>query len=88
MLNNFGYGTERHILDGPFNDLVPWQYSRLPDLLGSGVGWVVETEEQLDQALSNARAHVESYCLIEVRLDSLDRSPALQRLAERLAKRV
>lgn len=88
VLNNFGYGTERHLLDGPFNDVVPWQYSRLPELLGAGVGWVVETEAQLDRALSNAREHTESYSLIEVRLDPLDRSPALQRLAERLAQRV
>ena len=35
-----------------------------------------------------AQAHTSSYCLLEVHLNPLDRSPALQRLAERLAKRL
>src|ERR1019366_4094133 len=25
LLNNRGYGTERHMQDGPYNDLWPWQ---------------------------------------------------------------
>ncbi|MCL5097497.1 MAG: thiamine pyrophosphate-binding protein, partial [Candidatus Omnitrophica bacterium] len=44
VLNNSGYGTERHIHDGPFNDLVPWQYYRVPELLGTGRGFQIETE--------------------------------------------
>ncbi|MBI4326564.1 MAG: alpha-keto acid decarboxylase family protein, partial [Chloroflexi bacterium] len=47
VLNNAGYGTERHIQDGPYNDLLPWRYHRLPDVLGAGRGFVVETEDQL-----------------------------------------
>jgi indolepyruvate decarboxylase len=30
VLNNGGYATERFILDGPFNDITPWNYCRLP----------------------------------------------------------
>src|SRR5439155_12642330 len=88
VLNNQGYGTERQMQDGPYNDLLPWNYNRIPEVLGSGRGFVIETEEQLDQALFVAERHTESFCLLDVHLDPLDRSPALQRLAERLAKKL
>lgn len=88
VLNNGGYGTERQMQDGPYNDLVPWQYHRLPEVLGAGRGFLVRTERELDEALEAAQRHTESFCLLEVLLDPQDRSPALQRLAERLAKRI
>jgi len=88
VLNNAGYGTERQIHDGPYNDLLVWRYHRVPELLGAGRGFAVETEDQLDRALQDARAHTESFCLLDVRLDAHDRSPALQRLAARLAERL
>ncbi|MCI0529264.1 MAG: thiamine pyrophosphate-dependent enzyme, partial [Nitrospira sp.] len=87
ILNNRGYLTERYILDGPFNDILPWNYSRIPEVLGAGRSFVVETGEQLDQALLEAREYTENFCLLDVRLDPLDASPALRRLAEQLAKR-
>jgi len=88
VLNNGGYGTERQMQDGPYNDVWPWQYSRLPEILGAGRGFVVETEEELDRALAEAQHWTRSYCLVEARLSSTDRSPALERLANRLAKRL
>jgi TPP-dependent 2-oxoacid decarboxylase len=88
VLNNRGYGTERHMQDGPYNDVLPWNYHRLPDLIGAGRGFVVETEEDLEKALTTAREHTESFCLLDVRLDSTDRSPALQRLTGRLAEKI
>ncbi len=88
VLNNRGYGTERQMQDGPYNDLVEWNYHRLPDVLGAGRGFVVETETELEAALQAAERHTESYCLLEVRLDQHDRSPALQRLATRMGKNI
>jgi len=88
VLNNHGYGTERHMQDGPYNDLWSWNYSRVPEMLGAGRGFVVQTEDQLDRALSDAAETKKSFCLLDVQLDPLDRSPALQRLAERLARRL
>jgi len=88
VLNNSGYGTERHIQDGPYNDLLRWNYHRLPDIFGAGRGWLVETEEQFDAALTEAADHTRSFSLIDVRLEPMDRSPALERLANRLAKRL
>jgi len=88
VLNNSGYGTERAMLDGPFNDLQQWQYSRIPEVIGAGRGFVVETEEQLDEALLAAQEYTEDFCILDVRLDPNDRSPALQRMTSSLAKRV
>jgi indolepyruvate decarboxylase len=88
VLNNSGYGTERHMQDGPYNDVWPWQYHRLPEVLGAGKGFLVQTEEELDQALTEARGLTETFCLLDVRLATLDRSPALERLASRMAKHI
>jgi indolepyruvate decarboxylase len=88
LLNNRGYGTERHMQDGPYNDVWPWQYHRLPEILGAGRGLVVETEADLDGALLEAERWTKSFCLLEVRLAPLDRSPALDRLAARMARRL
>lgn len=87
VLNNHGFGTERHMQDGPYNDVAEWKYHRLPEILGAGRGFLVETEEQLDQALFSAERHTDSFCLLDVQLAPLDRSPALQRLAERLTEK-
>jgi TPP-dependent 2-oxoacid decarboxylase len=88
VLNNNGYGTERHMQDGPYNDVWPWQYHRLPEVLGAGRGFLVRNEQELDSALNEAQRWTESFCLLDVRLAPLDRSPALDRLASRLAKRL
>ena len=87
VLNNRGYGTERQMQDGPYNDVWPWNYSRLPEVLGAGRGFIVETEAELEAALAQAQRWTESFCLLDVHLAPLDRSPALDRLAARLAKR-
>ncbi|HJY81696.1 MAG TPA: thiamine pyrophosphate-dependent enzyme [Candidatus Binatia bacterium] len=88
VLNNYGYGTERPMLDGPFNDILPWQFSRIPEILGSGKGFNVETEEQLDAALQAARAYTDGFCILDIHLDPHDISPALQRMTSALGKRV
>ncbi|MBV9176106.1 MAG: hypothetical protein JO297_03625 [Nitrososphaeraceae archaeon] len=49
VLNNGGYGTEPRLLDGPFNDLQPWQYRNIPEIVGGGRGFVVKTEDEFDK---------------------------------------
>ncbi len=88
VLNNLGYGTERHMQDGAYNDVWPWEYSQIPSVLGAGKGFVVKTEDDLERALQEAEAWTESFCLLDVRLQPMDRSPALDRLASRLARRI
>jgi indolepyruvate decarboxylase len=88
VLNNRGYGTERPMQDGPYNDVQAWQYHRVPEVLGGGRGFLIRTEQELNEALVAATKHTASYCILEVMLDPNDHSPALQRLTERLAKRI
>ena len=88
VLNNRGYGTERPMQDGPYNDVQPWQYHRLPEVLGGGLGILVRTEGELKDALAAAAKHMGSFCLLEVLLEPHDHSPALQRLTQRLARKI
>jgi len=88
VLNNRGYGTERPMQDGPYNDVQPWQFHRLPDIFNAGRGFLVRTESDLNGALVAAADYTESFSIIEVMLDQNDHSPALQRLTERLGKKI
>jgi TPP-dependent 2-oxoacid decarboxylase len=90
VLNNKGYGTERPMLDGPFNDILPWNYSQIPDVIGGhGKGFVIETEDQLEESLSAAeKIYSQELCILDVHLDIHDGSQALQRLTEALGKKV
>ena len=85
VLNNHGYGTERHLLEGPFNDIGCWNYSGMPTLFGTGRGFHVRTEGEFDEAIKAALAETRHFTLIEAELEKLDTSPALARLAERMA---
>ena len=89
MLDNGGYGTERLLHPGEhqFNDIHPWQYHKLPEVLGGGTGYEVRTEGEFDAALKQAWDS-KQMSLIQVHLSLDDRSQALDRLAEHLGKRV
>ncbi|MBX6316599.1 MAG: alpha-keto acid decarboxylase family protein, partial [Isosphaeraceae bacterium] len=88
VMNNKGYTTERFLLEGSFNDIHNWAYHKVPEVLGTGLGLEVRTEGQLDAALEAAVANRGSFSLLNVHLDKLDRSPALERLTRKLALRV
>ncbi len=88
VLNNKGYTTERFILEGSFNDVHEWKFHKIPEVLGTGLGIEVRTEGELDAALEAALAHTSSFSLLNVHLDPMDRSPALERLATKLAGRL
>ncbi len=88
VLNNQGYGTERPMQDGKFNDLVNWHYSRITNLLGAGRGFDVHTEDELEQALRVSREHTDTFAILNVHLDPSDLSPALRRFAQSLGKKV
>jgi indolepyruvate decarboxylase len=53
VINNGGYETER-LVDGPFNDVSVWMYSNIPDVIGAGKGFLVQTEDDLERALTDA----------------------------------
>jgi indolepyruvate decarboxylase len=86
VLNNHGYTTERFLLEGSFNDIHEWAFHKIPAVLGSGMGWEVRTEVELDAAIEAAILNTGSFSLLNVHLDPYDRSPALERLANRLSR--
>lgn len=90
VLDNGGYGTERYLHPGTFefNEVQPWAYHKLPEVLGGGRGYLVKTEGEFDTALRSAWADTSGPSLIHVVLDRNDHSRSLERLTERLSKHV
>lgn len=87
VLDNNGYGTQRPMKDGAFNDIPPLRAEALPAVFGTGRGWLATTEGELDTALTDAMASDE-LCIIRALVPKADRSPALLRLTDALGKRV
>jgi len=80
ILNNSGYGTESPILDGRFNDVKSWEYSCIPDILKAGRGFNIKTEDHLEEALQLSRQYTKDICILDVHIDSDDKSLALERM--------
>ena len=88
VLNNKGYTTERYILDGAFNDILNWNYHKMPEVLGEGWGFEVRTHRELRKSLKAATENRDAFSILNVHLDAWDTSPALKRLGERMGKTV
>ena len=88
VLDNKGYGTERVIHEGSFNDINPWRYELLPQVLGGGTGYEVRTEGDFDAALTKALADESGMSLIRVHIGVDDRSVTLDRIGRGLAQRM
>jgi len=89
-LDNQGYGTERllHPGDWHFNEIHPWHYDRLPEVLGGGKGYLIRTESEFDQALNAAWADRTGPSILRVILDPNDCSRALSNMASRMSQTV
>ena len=85
-LKNSGYGTIRPFIEGSFNDIENWDYTYVPQLLGTGRAIAVETEGDFETALRGALAETQHFVLIAAKLDKLDISPALTRLVKQVTK--
>jgi len=90
VLDNQGYGTERFLHAGhwDYNEIHPWNYHRLPDLLGGGTGYEVRNEAELVHAVDQAWADTSGFSLIHIHINRDDYSVTLGRLVERLSQRV
>ena len=88
VLNNKGYTTERFLQEGPFNDILNWNYHRMPDLIGDGWGFEVNTVGELHQSMKAALAHHDAFSILNVHLRKDDISPALARLAEKMSQTI
>ncbi|GJL54323.1 MAG: preprotein translocase subunit Tim44 [Nitrospirales bacterium] len=88
VLNNHGYTTEREILEGSFNDLQEWRYEQICGLIGGGIGLLIRTYGELVKGLQSAMGDEKNIYVLNVFLDPADRSTAMTRVAQRLAKRL
>lgn len=88
LLNNHGYGMERPLLKGSYNDIQNWNYAQLPRLLGGGHGVHVTTEGAFDRALTEALNRRGCFSLIEVELGKLDFSPGMKRFGALFGKTI
>ena len=88
VLDNKGYGTERLIHEGGFNDINPWQYQLLPQVLGGGTGYDVRTEGEFDAAITQSLADTRAMSVIRAHIAVDDHSTTLGRIGAGLAHRV
>ena len=72
VLDNHGYGAERAIVDGPFNDIAPWDYVVAAEAVGAE-GRRVATPPELDDALAEARRGTGRAWLLWIDLDPTTR---------------
>jgi indolepyruvate decarboxylase len=84
ILNNDGYGTQRYIIDGPFNNIHNWDYPKLTELLRYGRSVRVDTKGGFDDALRDALASDEMV-LIEAVIPRDDATQPLKRVGAALA---
>ena len=86
LINNDGYGIERIIHDGPYNEIQRWQYHELPSIFGGKSGRVVRTESDLESAMVDALAKPGELALIEIIVDRTDCTDAVKRIATAVRK--
>lgn len=85
VLDNHGYGAERSIHDGDFNDIAQWDYAAVGAVVGA-VGMKASTPAELDDALARARDDRDTAYIIQVDLDKMDVPRGLKALGEGLAE--
>lgn len=85
VLNNQGYGIERAIHDGPYNDLSDWKYALLSQAFGGKPGIPVQTEGELEDALHIAE-NADKLTFIEIIVDKFDFGPTLRKAGAAMAE--
>lgn len=87
VVDNEGYGTQRPMADGPFNNIPALRSEELPKAFGVGVGYLCNTEDELNAALSKA-VQTDDLIIIRARVPREQYSPGLVRLTSALKKRI
>jgi len=90
LLDNHGYGTERylHAGDWKYNEINRWNYCELLSVYGGGVGHLVSTEGEFEDALDVAWNDASQTHLIQASLLENDASETLKKLAARMGEHV
>jgi indolepyruvate decarboxylase len=72
------------IHDGPYNDIQNWEYGKLSAVFGGPEGFRVQTEDELEKAVSAALSAKDKCALIEVILGPTDCSEILAELGRKV----
>ncbi|MFN9629685.1 MAG: alpha-keto acid decarboxylase family protein [Cyanobacteriota bacterium] len=88
VMDNAGYGTERPMLDGPFNDVAPVDHVGLALAMGFLAARRVALEGELWEALHTFIQETAGPTLVSVALDPHDASDALRNLTTARGKKV
>lgn len=88
VLDNEGYGTERPMIDGEFNDIQPVDHAKLAEAYGFKKAHRVTTELELQAALTDVSTIIDGPTLLSVKLGRFDFSDALKNLTGHLKKRM
>ncbi len=86
VLNNHGYVIERLIHDGPYNEIHPWAYHKIPEALGCPAGLLARTEGELEKALEEVSRRKDEPVLVEIVVDRMDASKTLTRVGQQVRK--
>jgi indolepyruvate decarboxylase len=76
------------MMDGPFNDIPPWQYAEMAGVLACGKGFTVSTEQDLHAAMESAMNDTTVPAIIDVHIEKGDYSMRLRQLTAALKKRL
>lgn len=87
VINNGGYETERIMMDGPFNDIQKWEFDKIPNVVGGGIGYRVATEGDLELAVAQSLKTKEQPSIINILIGKNDHTVALNRMFTNVAKR-
>ncbi len=86
LFNNCGFGMQRLFVDGAFNDIQPWDYGRIIDLVGGGRAWRVTNAGEMQDALRASLAFTGGPSLIEAIVDKGEVSTGLDLLGQALQR--
>jgi indolepyruvate decarboxylase len=86
VFNNSGYGMQRIFVDGRFNDIRLWDYTRIVDFTGGGQAFRVENDVDMERALQAALRYEEGPSLIEAVVPKGELSTGLATLGKALVR--
>ncbi len=86
VINNGGYETERVILDGTFNNIEDWDYSKVCQLIDCGIGLKVKTAGDFSHAMGKALSNEDQMYVIDAVV--MESSVGMRRLAMEIGRRI
>ena len=82
LFNNSGYGMQRIFVDGSFNDIARWDYTKIVELVGGGQSLRVTTPEEFRNALEDVKQLTAVPAIIEVIVEKGDISTGLRLIGD------